>query len=368
MTVRASAPGKLFLLGEYAVLDGAPALLAAVDRRVTVTITESDDAHWHLRTPGLGNSEILLGRDGELPTGLDAPSLERLRVFDAVRTTMADDGAPFDRLRERALSISIDSTAFFSAENKLGLGSSAAVSTALTAALLAVDGAAIAGLSPSLEDIRVLAMKAHRASQGGTGSGGDIAASVFGGYILYSRDATPTPVSWPQELAVMAIVTGTGSSTTDLVGRVAAYAERDADGHRADIARLAALARLAESALRSPREFLGLASDYFDALVELDEHADAGIVSEHHRRLHSLAAGLGGVFKTSGAGGGDVGLLFAPAGEKARSLAVAFAQAGAQAVPLAFGADGVELAAGTGQHGAQQHIENTNTQSGDVTP
>ena len=31
--MRASAPGKVFLLGEYAVTEGATALVAAVDRR-----------------------------------------------------------------------------------------------------------------------------------------------------------------------------------------------------------------------------------------------------------------------------------------------------------------------------------------------
>ncbi|PKL95245.1 MAG: ATP-binding protein, partial [Gammaproteobacteria bacterium HGW-Gammaproteobacteria-8] len=31
--ILADAPGKLLLLGEYAVLDGAPALVMAIDRR-----------------------------------------------------------------------------------------------------------------------------------------------------------------------------------------------------------------------------------------------------------------------------------------------------------------------------------------------
>lgn len=330
MTIaEASAPGKLFLLGEYAVLDGAPALLAAVDRRVTVTVAASDDDRWHVSTPGLGPNALTLETDGSIPAGVDERTRTRLRVFDAVRRVVRCTGA---------LSITIDSTAFFAAGHKLGLGSSAAVATALTAAL-----STAAGRSPNREEIRILATDAHRSAQRGTGSGGDVASSSYGGLIGYVRDTAPTLLVWPQELEIMAVVTGTGSSTTDLVGKVADYAARDTAGYRADIARLAALAHQAQDALRSADDFLRLASEYFEQLVELDAHAGAGIVSEHHLQLHSLAADLGGVFKTSGAGGGDVGLVFSRRGKPAARLAAAFAEAGAEAVPLRFGANGVTI-------------------------
>jgi phosphomevalonate kinase len=347
--VHASAPGKLFLLGEYAVLDGAPALLTAVDRRVAVSITDSDDAHWHLSTPGLHTDEIVLDARAELLPGHDAQSRERVRVFDAVRRLVPS---------EKPLSISIDSTAFFASKNKLGLGSSAAVATALAAAL-----AATTGLSLSQEQIRILATKAHRAAQDDTGSGGDVAASSFGGLISYTRDSAPTPLSWPEELTIMVVVTGAGSSTSDLIATVADYARREESHYHEDIGRLTTLARQAEGALRSPHAFLDLADDYYDALVTLDEHSAAGIVSTFHRRLHSLAAGFGGVFKTSGAGGGDVGLAFVPTGAAVDKLGAAFALAGAQAVPLAFGARGVDVTI----NAAREATDNGNTESGSVT-
>jgi phosphomevalonate kinase len=327
--VEASAPGKLFLLGEYAVLDGAPALLAAVDRRATVTIAPSDDDRWHLITPGLDLDDLTLEADGSIPAGVDERTRRQLRVFDAVQTVVRCSGA---------LSIAIDSTAFSAAGYKLGLGSSAAVATALTAAL-----STAAGSSPSREDIRIFATDAHRSAQRGAGSGGDVASSSYGGLVGYVRDTPPISLVWPEELEIMAVVTGTGSSTTNLVGKVADYAARDPARYHADIARLAALAHQAQDALCSADDFLRLASDYFDQLVELDAHAGAGIVSEHHQRLHSLAAGLDGVFKTSGAGGGDVGLVFARRGASAARLAAAFAGAGAKPVPLSFGANGVTV-------------------------
>jgi phosphomevalonate kinase len=337
-TISVSAPGKLFLLGEYAVLEGAPALLLAVDRRVTVTVAPSSDDRWHLSalglsTPGLTSPDLTLKPDGSIPAGVDERTRERLNVFDAVRRAVCA-AAPCNS----ALSVTIDSTAFSAAGHKLGLGSSAAVATALTAALLVA-----AGRSPSREEIRILATQAHRSAQRGAGSGGDVASSSYGGLIGYVQDTAPVSLVLPQELQIMAVVTGTGSSTTNLVGRVGQYAARDPDLYRADMARLAALAHQAQDAVGSAKTFLALAADYFEALAELDAHANAGIVSEHHRQLHWLAADLGGVFKTSGAGGDDVGLVFAESEESATRLAAAFAEAGAEAVPLGFGAHGVAI-------------------------
>jgi phosphomevalonate kinase len=345
--VEASAPGKLFLLGEYAVLDGAPALLAAVDRRVIVTVAPSHDDRWHLSTPGLDLDALTLEGDGSIPAGADEQTRTRLRVFDAVRTVVRCRGA---------LSITIDSAACFAGGHKLGLGSSAAVATALTAAL-----STAAGRSPSREEIRILATDAHRSAQSGAGSGGDVASSSYGGLIDYVRDTAPTSLVWPQELEIMAVVTGTGSSTTNLVGKVADYAVRDPAHYRADIARLAALAHQAQDALRSVEDFLRLASDYFEQIVELDAHAGAGIISEHHLRLHTLAADLDGVFKTSGAGGGDVGLVFGRRGESAVRLAAAFAEAGAETVPLSFDANGVTITSSTASATATHRTKNGST-------
>ena len=48
MAVFAEAPGKLVILGEYAVLTGAPALVLAVDRYCRAEIAPSEDEFCHL--------------------------------------------------------------------------------------------------------------------------------------------------------------------------------------------------------------------------------------------------------------------------------------------------------------------------------
>ena len=52
MSVAASAPGKIVLSGEYAVLWDAPAICMAVNRRAVATVSPSDDGECHLVTPG----------------------------------------------------------------------------------------------------------------------------------------------------------------------------------------------------------------------------------------------------------------------------------------------------------------------------
>lgn len=334
--VAVSAPGKLFLVGEYAVLSGAPALLTAVDRRVHVRMTPADD--WRVSAANIGIHDVPLEGDGSLPDGLAAGTRDKLRVFDAVREIMVeqiDEPLP-------AQHVAIDSSDFARDGHKLGLGSSAAVAAALMQAM-----AVVADIPMSRARLTTLAIDAHRRAQNGAGSGGDVAVSFYGGVIRYVRGHMPQPLTWPAALAGMAVVTGTGASTSDMVARVADYGERDPQGHASDLARLAWLAETAQHALAQTGRFMQLAREYFEALIALDHHAGAGIVTHRHQTLAALAARHNAVFKTSGAGGGDVGLAFVRRGADEKMLRDAFTNAGAHVVPLAFAAPGVRIERGT---------------------
>lgn len=48
--VESSAPGKLVLSGEYAVLAGAKALVAAVDRRVVCLVQRRNEGDWSFKS------------------------------------------------------------------------------------------------------------------------------------------------------------------------------------------------------------------------------------------------------------------------------------------------------------------------------
>ncbi len=74
--ITASAPGKLVLSGEYAVLDGAPAICMAVDRRARVTISAS------------GEEFINLSRGRELAK--DLRNAENEELADTLKKAMED--------------------------------------------------------------------------------------------------------------------------------------------------------------------------------------------------------------------------------------------------------------------------------------
>ena len=96
----ASAPGKLILLGEYAVLEGATALVAAVDRRASATVRravgetalEIDGGEIHVAAPDLGiDARGWRTADGTVHTLVDAWQGHRLNSPNDVVVT--SDGA-----------------------------------------------------------------------------------------------------------------------------------------------------------------------------------------------------------------------------------------------------------------------------------
>jgi len=149
--VRACAPGKLFLTGEWAVLRGAPALVAAVDRHVSVTLEPGTDGVV-VESPAEGRADRLdLGSaDTPLPGG-DAGAVQA-----AIRQR---------REPARGLRVIVDSRAFLIGERKLGLGRSAATLVAASAAL-----------APAASPAELLerGLEANSLFQAGQGSGADV--------------------------------------------------------------------------------------------------------------------------------------------------------------------------------------------------
>jgi len=303
--ITTSAPGKLILTGEYAVLDGAPALVTAVDRRVRVTVSGRSNGYT-LSAPlfGLANHPFTIG--------CESSGLEELGVVRAVVEAVSE-GASLP-----PVAITIDTSPFYQGEHKLGLGSSAAVAVALSGALL---GAALS--APDPPTLFAFALAAHRRAQGGVGSGVDVAASVFGGVLRYELDQLPVSTRLPDGLAFLPVWTGRSASTTALVGAVKrAIARGDAE---AEWQRLVDLTR---RDINDANGFVATVDYWCQALDDLGRAAGVDLVTNEHRAIGDIVRGAGGAYKPSGAGGGDFGLAVACSVEVLAQIEVALDSAG----------------------------------------
>ena len=265
MTVVASAPGKVLLSGEYAVLDGAPAVCMALNRRAIAKVDESPDGRCHVATPGFAGDD-------------------RFRIIDAVCGGVRP-----------ARSIELDTREFSDEGSKMGIGSSAALTVAFVAALT------------RSENVFVKALLAHSELQGGAGSGVDVAAAVQGGLIEYEmKTRSVSHIDWPEGLAWRLIWTGVAASTEAKLVKLA----KQAGGPSRSALGLASY-KMAE-AWRSgyTNNILSEYVSYIGVLRQFSVDHDLGIFDAGHEQLTDAATLNGLVYKPAGAGGGDIGLLF----------------------------------------------------------
>lgn len=311
--MQVSAPGKLILAGEYAVLNGAPGLVMAVNRRARVSLEASGDERWHLVSLQDQRSTCCFTLD---PQGLprwDRPqSKNAFRLVDTLLRA-AQELALHELPPFRA---TLDTSEFFdpgAGGRKLGLGSSAALTVALATALR--DWARVPPLSREKFLGMLLAM--HRDFQDGRGSGIDLAASLCGGVLNYQRapgSFSPHIESGtlPAGLEFRAVWTGKQASTSDLLRQLELASESDPDGWKQLQRILADAANQVRHAFASGQaeELIFAIAAYGKSLRLLQEYSGIPVYSAEHETLAELASSLGVTYKPSGAGAGDLGLAF----------------------------------------------------------
>ncbi len=282
--LKAQAPGKVFLWGEYAVLQGAPAAVMAIDRRVTCRLTRSEI--FRFSASGFsGQSAAFKDLPARSPTDASAARLPWQVQSRYSRT-------------DKPAALHLDTAPFFQGRHKLGLGSSAALT-------VAVEGVWARWMSEDPNLDRALA--AHRALQGGKGSGADVAVAWRGGVSRWQDgQATPAELSLPPYRFVW---TGQSAATGDHIGRFSAWLKASGDG--ANPPALADLTRTSEQLFNCFD--LDALADYVRALKRLDAAANLGIYAGGHAQLESLAERFHLAYKPCGAGGGDLGVAFSNA-------------------------------------------------------
>lgn len=364
--IEARAPGKLVIVGEYAVLEGAPGLAVAVDVRAEARIRTAPGSRNQLVIPDTGESFGFRWVAGNGPRWEGASPGAFGLPLEACVAILAARGLLPSAAALPACQIELATAAFHQTgpgghRVKLGLGSSAAIVVALTGALLRFAG------GPALPRQALIAIchEAHRRLQGGAGSGIDVATAITGGAVAieFGRSHGPDagvpqarPVAWPRRLSMAAVWTGQSASTPAMLGRLRAYRERDAARFGSHMERLGANAGQAVAAWNAEDTpgILGAIAGYEAGLRQLDEAAGIGIFSPVHERLRAIAVKQGAVYKPSGAGGGDFGIALTDSRTVDQVVRAAYAAEGFRVLDAELCAPGLSVRGDVPRAGLRQ--------------
>ena len=204
--VRVSAPGSLMMTGEHAVLHGYKAAACAIDKRIYLKLKTTDDSLLKIKSP-LGD---LAADMDNLPTGSQFNF-----IVEAIRQSGIKNG------------LKIETESEFS--HKVGLGSSAAVTVCICKALNYV-------LENDLSNNDFF-KKCYSVVHGvqRTGSGSDLAASIFGGIIEMQKrgcDFIPRKLNCPVLPQIDLFYCGYKMKTPDVIALVNSKAEADPERYK----------------------------------------------------------------------------------------------------------------------------------------
>lgn len=257
-----SAPGKVFLFGEHAVVYGKPGVAMAIRPRVFVTVRKSRSAH-HARSPYIDSCFDEMGVKGSVYVNSQLPSSS-------------------------------------------GLGSSAAVTVATLSAINDEFGKKL-----SMEEIANMAYGIEKKVQKGKASPTDTSVSTFGGIVLITgvqRRRLP-----PQNLPLVIGNTLVSHSTSKMVEKVGDLKKKNPEICDPILEAIGSISMCAIRHFSDPH-MLGTLMNMNHALLDA---LGAGHPALSRLVLAARAAGAYGA-KMTGAGGGGCMVAICPKHLKSR--------------------------------------------------
>jgi len=323
---KASAPGNLFFLGEHAVVEGVPAIVAAVGLRARVLARLTQSSAVEVDSSFYGTESARLGEEKNLEHA-SIPLRPLLRLLKQVAESAS---------KKVGMKATIESEI----PPECGLSSSSATLCALLAA-----SAPLVDLRINPDDFYEWLYPYQVEIHGGKASGAEIASTAFGGVHRVQKvvEQTTTLLRRKLDIKPLRIVVGdtlVRSPTREVTGRyMRELQEKEPALVERSFARIAALVDIAERAIieddlpvlgecmnenqRILRDELGVSHLVLDRLVEV-----------------TLQAGALGA-KLSGAGRG--GVMFAlTTGVTQPAIAEAIEKAGGKAIMVELGGPGIE--------------------------
>lgn len=351
-TVQVKAPGKLYIAGEYAVVEpGHSAIITAINRFVTLRVSQSVNEYGSIYSEGFTKEPIKWMRVND-QVELEQASDNLKYVLSAIHTTETYLAEQYITLVE--YDMHIESELDNQTGHKLGLGSSGAVTVATVRGLLEFYG-----LKPS--DLTVYKLSVlSQLNLGINSSFGDIAAITYTGWIQYtsfdrqfvhqyqSRHNVSETVDayWtklmikklkvPRRLQFLVGWTGSPASSDDLVGAVQDKKQQTTEQYESFLNESNLSVQLLVSALETnnKQKIKRAIKKNRQALVQMGEESNVVIETPVLKQLCDIAIRHGGAAKTSGAGGGDSGIAFMFGKNKTEQVLKEWDQIGVSNLPV----------------------------------
>jgi len=335
--MKITAPGKLMLSGEWSVLeDGVPCIVMAVDQRVSVEINPSEEII--LNAKGTDFSAKAKFENGSLQIDADEKTKEFF-LFVAKSVESALKYLNESGIQTKNFSIetnSIDTVVDLpnGQKAKVGFGSSAAIVAATVAAVLSYHGQEINSLEAK-QKIFKLGCIAHYLAQGKIGSSFDVAASTYGGVLVYQKpdmkwvtkqfeekkgvkEIVQTewplfiaePIELPTNFNLSIGFVGNSASTKELILKINTAKEKNKAEYDGLIMSIKSVTEKMIHAIKSntQSEVLSLIKQNRLLLKEFSDWSSNNLETKELSTLADIADKNLGAGKFSGAGGGDCGI------------------------------------------------------------
>jgi len=338
--IEVSAPGKLMLSGEWSVLEvDIPCIVLAVNERVYCRIEKSDEIE--LDAPDIGIRNLKGEFNGEkLTWKRDLTQNERDKVIlpeKAIEITLRylqDTEKKLINFKITTKSDISQVTLEDGTVTKIGFGSSAAAVVAIVGAILKFHGF---GIIKKEEKDRIykLAAIAHYIGQGKVGSAFDIAASTYGGAVVYRRFDPDwliqemgsgeglneiIDVEWkaffaenirlPKDFILCVGWTKTGASTKELIMKIQDFKRVNEKKYWEIINSIKDVTERLIVAVKKndKKKILNLIDKNRTHLKELSDLSGSRLETEELTKLIEISKKFRAAGKFSGAGGGDCGI------------------------------------------------------------
>ena len=303
MRVKRTAPGKVFLSGEYLALEGGSAIILSTKQRSSVSI-ENHDKPYNLFYSSVLDQYFEFSVNDNFKVDWVENDPQSFGLFVSLAICQL-------KVKPSKSLISIDTNEFYSNGKKIGLGSSASIASAIINAL---DEYFNLQLSES-EKIKK-AVNIHALSQDNFGSGLDVIASCADSDVVecnlkMANEHKWRNLKWPSDLYIKGVITNDQSSTKKMIEKYNHGKDSNQIFFNKLYSETSPLLNKISTAwdTQNSANILELMLEYNAFIKQLNEKFNLGIFSDEHKRLIDLARNADIFYKPSGSGGGDLGLV-----------------------------------------------------------